>query len=134
MSEVVVSVIYGYDTTPITAEVTVLVENNGSGLRVFPALPALSLGDWKVTWKLRPGPGVTNLKFDENIGIAFGEVPPLLSLNDSHFVSDTQWEASFTNRVESANLASYTIHGTSDEGPFNHDPAIAVVPDPPPGG
>jgi hypothetical protein len=134
------SVSVTYTFNPNTAAVTILVERNGAGQTQFvPAFPALSSGDWIVTWNLQAGTGVSNPKFAQNDGIKILQMPPLLSVSDSHRVSDTQWQASFTNQVQSANLATYDIAGTADEGPFGevvfiHDPAIAVTPDPPPGG
>jgi hypothetical protein len=140
MSSSSVSVTYEYN--PNTAEVIILVEKNGSGIQVIPALPALSPGDWTVKWKLeaREDSGVHNPKFDRDNGIVFKSVPAsLTNLLNPHPVSDTEWQLSFTNNVESANLASYDINGTVDEGSLGeaklfHDPSIAVLPDPPPSG
>jgi|SRR6185295_625191 len=128
-----VSVTYTYGS-PNEAVVTVLLEKNGTDpIQVIPALPALALGDWTVTWNLQAGTGVTNPAFNEEGGIDFTEAPPLLSVSSSQRQSNTQWVVSLTNACESANLVTYGISGTTDQGSFNDDPTVAVTPDPPPG-
>jgi hypothetical protein len=133
-----VSVSYTY--TPNTALVGILVESNGSGLEFSPAVPALSPGQWTVTFQLLAGEGITELKFDEENGVVIDVAPPLLRVISSQFVDDTHWQTVFTNTVDSSNQAEYTLNGTangevfvaSGGGPtrFSHDPTIAVTTDP----
>lgn len=128
-----VSVTYTFGS-PNEAVVTVLLEKNGTDpIQVIPALPALARGDWTVTWNLQAGTGVSNPAFDDPGGIDLTQTPPLLTVFSSGLgESNTQWVASVRNTCESANLVTYGISGTTDQGSFDDDPTLAVTPDPPP--
>jgi hypothetical protein len=133
-----VSVSYTY--TPNTALVGILVESNGSGLQFSPAVPALSPGQWTVTFQLVAGEGITDLSFNQENGIVIDAAPPLLQVGDSQFVDPTHWQTIFTSSVASANQAEYSINGTAngeafvaslaEPTRFTHDPTIAVTTDP----
>ena len=131
-----VSVIYTFD--PNTAEVTLLLEKHGlNPIEIIPAFPALSLGEWAVTFNLQAGTGVSNPVFDETNGIVLGTLPSGLTPSNPQRLNDTQWQVTLTNAVSALAEVDYDINGTATEGSFFkarvvRDPAIILTPDPPP--
>lgn len=152
MADVTVEYVFGAQKL---ANVEILVEQDPGGqAKLIAALPCLPLGTYRVNWVLVPGPGVTDPRFDETDGIQFVTVPPQVSITNSHRKPDNPgvWEADISNQVVGANTAHYFANGTingsvngsanrSVNGAlaftrehFDHDPTVAVTPDPPPGG
>ena len=146
-----VTVEYVFTAAQKLANVEILVEKDAAGeAKHIAALPCLPLGTYRMNWVLVPGPGVTDPQFNETDGIQFATVPPQVSISNSHRKADNPgvWEADISNQVNGANAAHYFAHGTiggSTNGSangalafarehFDHDPTVAVTPDPPPGG
>jgi hypothetical protein len=150
MSDVTVHYAFGAQNQA-TVEILVELEESGEA-KLVAALPCLPRGAYRVTWVLVPGPGVSNPIFDDVNGIEFVDAtkPPHVEISNSHRKAGepSVWEADIENQVVGANAMHYFAHGKVDNTAngnggsivfftrehFDHDPTVAVTPDPPPGG
>jgi len=138
------TVVYHFDLKTIDVEIWV-EKGADEKLKIFAATPVILLGDWKVTWTLQAGPGIT-VRFTDGIEI-IGDTPPLLVIVDPSpaKVLGSSWTISFTNGCDSAQNVKYNIIGEVTVGEpgqkeifnflttpekFHHDPTIAVVGEP----
>ena len=142
-----VTVNYAFGTANLVT-IEILVEEGTSGEpKLTAALPCLPRGTYRLNWVLVPGLGISNPQFNEvnGIEIVASSQPPNVTVSNSHRGTDPRfWEADVDNQVQGANAFQYFAHGTVGNNgnglllfardQFDHDPAVAVTPDPPPGG
>ncbi|HEY4594972.1 MAG TPA: hypothetical protein VIJ02_01120 [Thermoanaerobaculia bacterium] len=143
------TVVYDSAASQITLTVVVSMPADTTEPSVFAVPFTVPPGAWTVSWNLRPGQGLSSVRFpsdppmnpNDPPGIKVpnegSSVPPNLWIGDSQRISDTEWQVDFQSTVRTVNSINYDIgviamtNSNQQLSPiFVHDPTIALTPDP----